>query len=1058
MRPTASSRPPRNLVLTILFALLAFAALLSIGAVNARRAFLVRGIPESLPTPIPAGGVRLGVTAALDVYSDTALQQALTEMSSLGIQSVRQTFYFREGEPFDWATVDRLMAAAAENGINLIPLLDGDPATGYASPSDYTQFATWAAEFARRYGSQLSAYIIWDEPNLRSHWGDQPVNPAEYTALLTETAAAIRQADPTATIVAAPLAPTSETGPDNLAEPLYLQAMLQAGAAESFDAVAAKPYGFDTGPDDRRVAIDILNVSRVILLRETLEAQGAGDKAVWAGNWGWNSLPAGWTGSPSIWGQTSDEQRAIWVTGTLERAQREWPWMGVMFLESWNSGAPADDPRRGFSIPGTATAATAGAFSAAQDPLLALPGYHPASESDPAQVFVGDWELSPQFGADIGASGDRVSFRFWGTDVGIRVRRADYRARFYATIDGEPANALPHDENGAALVLTAPDAAEDYVSLETLARDLPPGEHVLELVAARGWDQWALQGFSASYRPSGTPTRIAAVLFALSSLLFAGLAVWAGRGVGWVALWRSAQDTLNRLGDGLQLALVTAAASLVTITGWLTWGPETVGLYRRLGDAGQFAATAAAATIFYVTPTVFVFLLALAALFFLLLLRPAWGIPLIVFTMPFYVAPLPKAMFGYRFSPVEVFTLVTFAAFALRTALDAGAAYRRTRTLAPRAPWLSADYAVLAFAAVATLSLLFTERVGVATTEWRVVIIEPVLFYVLLRGLRLRQSEMWWALDAFVLSGLVVAGFGLWQYATGQDLITAEGGLMRLRSIYGSPNNVALYLGRILPFLVAMGLLGSHSLNGRRRSLYALAIVPIGLAIVLTFSKGALFLGVPAALFIVFWLWQRQNGRRTWPWAVAALTAGALALVVISQIPALAARLDLFGTTGVFRVNLWRASLQMWADHPWFGVGLDNFLYAYRGRYILEAAWQEPNLSHPHNLILDFGTRLGVFGLLAGLWLLAEAVRHTRRAIRSVNAAWLPVTVGIAGALAAIVAHGLVDHSFFLVDLAYVVFLLLGLAVWLTHSAHNRLRPPSSSTAPTEPLTAPPGQ
>jgi hypothetical protein len=37
------------------------------------------------------------------------------------------------------------------------------------------------------------------------------------------------------------------------------------------------------------------------------------------------------------------------------------------------------------------------------------------------------------------------------------VRRADFRARLNVTVDGEPANALPQDENGAVLVLTAPD-------------------------------------------------------------------------------------------------------------------------------------------------------------------------------------------------------------------------------------------------------------------------------------------------------------------------------------------------------------------------------------------------------------------------------------------------------------------------------------------------------------------------------------------------------------------------------------------------------------------------
>ena len=65
-------------------------------------------------------------------------------------------------------------------------------------------------------------------------------------------------------------------------------------------------------------------------------------------------------------------------------------------------------------------------------------------------------------------------------------------------------------------------------------------------------------------------------------------------------------------------------------------------------------------------------------------------------------------------------------------------------------------------------------------------------------------------------------------------------------------------------------------------------------------------------------------------------------------------------------------------DHPITGLGLDQFLYAYRGRYILPDAWQEPNLSHPHNILLDFWVRLGIFGVLlfsvaAGLLLATRA-------------------------------------------------------------------------------------
>jgi O-antigen ligase len=137
----------------------------------------------------------------------------------------------------------------------------------------------------------------------------------------------------------------------------------------------------------------------------------------------------------------------------------------------------------------------------------------------------------------------------------------------------------------------------------------------------------------------------------------------------------------------------------------------------------------------------------------------------------------------------------------------------------------------------------------------------------------------------------------------------------------------------------------------------------------------------------------------------------------------------------------------MFADHPFFGVGLDNFLYEYRSRYIFDAAWQEPNLNHPHNIFLDFATRLGLFGLLAGGWMIWEAYRALKAAVGSLTSEaataseteWLPVAVGLSGSLAAMLAHGLVDHSFFLVDLAFVFYLILGTAVWLTTSDLSRL-------------------
>lgn len=1011
-----------SLIVTLALLVVLVAIVLGIGALVAKRSFETRGLTATLPEPIAQADFQVGINTNLEQYTGDALVETLGEIRAAGFRTVKQPFYFDEA--YDWDASDRLVEAVVANGLTLVPLLDGDPENDFAPPDDPAVFAAWAGAFAHRYAEHVDSYIIWDEPNLASHWGNEPVNPAEYAALLAATARAIRAADSPAVIVAAPLAPTVETSGRNLADSLYLQALYQAGAAPFFDVVAGKPYGFDSDPEDRRVAQDLLNFSRIILLREVMGRYGDAGKAIWAANWGWNSLPDAWQGEPSIWGQVDEDRQVQWTLAALERARREWPWMGQMFIENWQPASPPDDPHWGFSIAGRRTAdAVAGFLSTGE---LAYPGFHGLSPEAIGQQFEGKWRFSPEFGADIGESGDEVTFNFWGTGVGLRVRRANNNARLYATVDGRPANELPSDDQGATLVLNSPDPLEEYISTEIIASNLEPGEHTLTLTAHRGSDQWALNGFSVSYRPADTTFRVALIALALLALLVSALAVHFGRRTNWGLFGRRLGAWHERLGKQRQLLLTSAAALLATVAGWLTWSEQASSLLRRIGDGGQLALTAVAASTFYFAPSLIVYLVALAFLFGLIYLRPQWGLALVAFSIPFFVKPKP--VLGYLFSPLEIILLVTLAAFVLRVLVQ------KLVSTVPRHPVAnpgfklrSADYAVLALVAVATISLLFTERLDMASNEWRVLIVESVIFYLLLRWMWLQDSEMWTVLDAYILGGVVVAVIGLWQYSTGQNLITSEGGLMRLRSVYGSPNNVALFLGRMVPILVAFTLMGS----GRRRLTYSLALLPTGLAMILSFSKGALFLGLPASLLVIMILWRKSRSGRLWPWLLGFGLAGVAGLLIALQIPQLAGRLNPQGATGFFRMNLWRSSLNMFLDHPVFGVGLDNFLYEYRGRYIMDAAWQEPNLNHPHNVFLDFATRLGLAGLLAGAWIFWSFLRVTIKLPGRINSLWRPVSAGLIGAFVYSFAHGLVDHSFFLVDLAFTFFLMLGLAIWL---------------------------
>jgi O-antigen ligase len=120
----------------------------------------------------------------------------------------------------------------------------------------------------------------------------------------------------------------------------------------------------------------------------------------------------------------------------------------------------------------------------------------------------------------------------------------------------------------------------------------------------------------------------------------------------------------------------------------------------------------------------------------------------------------------------------------------------------------------------------------------------------------------------------------------------------------------------------------------------------------------------------------------------------------------------------------------MIADRPLTGLGLDQFLYAFRSTYIRPDAWQEPNLSHPHNFLLDWWLRLGAAGALLFLWMQAQFWRGLMRAAPPQNTWAFILKAGTAGAMVNLLAHGLVDNSVYVNDLALVFALLLALAVW----------------------------
>ena len=452
---------------------------------------------------------------------------------------------------------------------------------------------------------------------------------------------------------------------------------------------------------------------------------------------------------------------------------------------------------------------------------------------------------------------------------------------------------------------------------------------------------------------------------------------------------------------------ILLARRLPWVTVWATFDA----LVGRLGETGAMLTLAASALLFMLLPWPLnaVFLIPLAAL---AATRLDLALAAVVVAAPFFLRTIRLG--PLQVSLVETLSLLTFAAWVLRRLTQTGLA-----ALKAQLPLNLQDGAVLLLLALGGLSPLWALMAGVATREFRVVVLEPVLFYVVLRDARLDRRQTLRLADAAILSGALLTLYGFATY-TGSGAVAAEG-VRRLKSVYGSPNNLALMLGRILPILLALALWGE---SRRRRLAYALAGIPIVAGLFLTFSTGAWLLGVPAALLVL----GAGRGRRAFLAMLGAIGVAALALIPFARAERVA-RLVNVGEAATWerRQLLWQATLNMIRDHPWLGVGLDNFLYEYRDAYYLPGAEVERNLSHPHNVLLDFWSRLGIFGLAALVGSLAAFFRGAWRLFRGLSGDTRWLVLGLAASMVDFLAHGLIDNSFFLVDLAFFYMLTVGI-------------------------------
>jgi putative inorganic carbon (HCO3(-)) transporter len=434
-------------------------------------------------------------------------------------------------------------------------------------------------------------------------------------------------------------------------------------------------------------------------------------------------------------------------------------------------------------------------------------------------------------------------------------------------------------------------------------------------------------------------------------------------------------------------------------------------------------------------------------IFLIVLVHPTWGLYLLIFAVPF--GGLREIQVG----PVTIGALEALWGLVLAAWLARMTSQGRIEIPQPPLLW-----PFLVYLGVGLLSLLVTLSLGYSLKEllkWG----EMLALYLFVAS-NVRREQVGPLVNAILLAGAAQALVGVYQFffrVGPEGFLLFDGRFMRAYGTFAQPNPYAGYLGLILPLAYSL-LIGFRTSEGteawERESpltapssrlkreaadkhpalaiwrlapsafFYAALFALIAIALLMSWSRGAM-VAAATALIVVSVIRSRR---------AAVLFALALFLVAVTLLlsqlqllpPIIMQRfLDAVPFLGipdvrsveiteanfavVERLAHWQAAWEMWAEHPWLGVGIGNYVPVYPA-YALPY-WRDP-LGHAHNYYLQVAAETGIIGLAAYLLLWGWSFVVAWRTVRGTVGYQQSIAVGIFGVLVHLSVHNFFDDLY----------------------------------------------
>lgn len=414
-------------------------------------------------------------------------------------------------------------------------------------------------------------------------------------------------------------------------------------------------------------------------------------------------------------------------------------------------------------------------------------------------------------------------------------------------------------------------------------------------------------------------------------------------------------------------------------------------------------------SMFFISPLTTVKIIAAAIAIVLTVTKPIYGLYIVILAIPFMTQMNEL---------IIVFVLVICISYLLSLLLNKELKFVSTPLNLP----------IFVFMLVEIFATLHSASIKLSLRNLSVDLVSFCLFFVIVNVVNTKK-KLNIIIKVFVLITFLLACFGIIQYFVikPMDVLWADKSInpeLNARAVgtFSNPNIFAEYLEHMLPVAVAL-IFTVKKLS--KRILHIIISSAIIICLVLTFSRAS-YLGFAAAIFVLFVV----KFAKYIPLAITAVIVSipialkTLPGVILDRITSIGSLKD---SSNAYRVDIWQGTVNMIKDFWITGVGFGY--WAYKNAF-MEYAVRATKPWHSHNLYLEIMAEIGVFGMLAFIWIvvmLFTSVISFSRKTKDRYLSW--VSVGLLCSVVSLLVHGVAEHVLYMPISIIMFWMIIALAM-----------------------------